>query len=188
MAIAVIGGSGRNVGKTALICSLIASTPELPWTAVKITSHAYPQRGPLWEETTPGQGTDTARYLAAGARRAFLMTTAQAELPIAPLVTVFRSPANLIFESNRIIDIEAPDLSIGVIGGLPAEIKPSFASFLQRADAFAIAADRHLDGLQLPRPAKLFRLTDLGHISPEMLDWLRTRLIRGTPQIEAGPI
>jgi hypothetical protein len=116
------------------------------------------------------------------------MTTAQAELPIAPLVTVFRSPANLIFESNRVIDIEAPDLSIGVIGGLPAEIKPSFASFLQRADAFALAADRLLEGLQLPRQAKLFRLADLGRISPEMLDWLRTRLIRGTPQIEAGPI
>jgi molybdopterin-guanine dinucleotide biosynthesis protein len=177
MAIIVVGGSGRNVGKTSLICGLIAATPELPWTAVKITSHAYGHLEPLWEETTPGQGTDTSRYLAAGARRAFLMTAEQSELPIEVLATVLRSEANVIFESNRIIDQEEADLHIGVIGRLPAEAKPSFESFLRRADAFAIAADQPIDGLQLPQSAKLFRLPILGCVSVEMLDWLRTRLV-----------
>ena len=50
--------------------------PEIPWTAVKITTHEHGrERGqdkttPIWEETAPGEGTDTARYLSAGARRA----------------------------------------------------------------------------------------------------------------------
>jgi hypothetical protein len=176
MAIVVVGGSGRSVGKTSLICGLIAATPELSWTAVKITSHAYGQPGLLWEETTPGQGTDTARYLAVGARRAFLMTTTQPELPIVLLVTQFRSEANLIFESNRITGAEELILRIGVIGGLPAEIKPSFTSFIQHADALAGAADQEIEGLQLPRSVKFFRLSEVGCISPEMLDWLRIRL------------
>ena len=40
MAIIVVCGSGRGVGKTALVCGLIAALPELRWTAWKITSHA----------------------------------------------------------------------------------------------------------------------------------------------------
>ena len=83
MAIVVVGGSDRNVGKTSLICGLIAPLPEFQWAAVKITSHAHGVRDAVWEETAAGQGTDTARYLAAGARRAFLLTATDEELPIA---------------------------------------------------------------------------------------------------------
>jgi hypothetical protein len=43
MAIIVIGGSNRGVGKTALVCGLIAALPEYRWTAVKITTHDHPQ-------------------------------------------------------------------------------------------------------------------------------------------------
>jgi hypothetical protein len=175
MAIVLVGGSGQNVGKTSLICGMIAAMPEFPWTAVKITSHVHVKGESLWEETTAGQGTDTARYLAAGARRAFLVTAPQAEFPAA-LATVFRSETNLIFESNRTIGTREPDLRIGVIGRLPAESKPSFESFMQRADAFAIGAGRAIEGLQLPQSAKRFLLPDSGGISPEMLDWLRMRL------------
>src|SRR5271165_2070122 len=129
MAIVVVGGSGRNVGKTSLICGLIAATPEVPWTAVKITSHSHGQPEPVWEETTPGQGTDTSRFLAAGARRALLMTAEQSELSLAGCAAALGSEGNLIFESNRITTAE-PDLRIGVIGATPEGIKPSFAPFL----------------------------------------------------------
>jgi hypothetical protein len=74
MATIVVGGSNRGVGKTALVCGLIAALPEFRWTAIKITSHDHGQPKPVWEETRPGQGTDTARYLAAGAERALLLT------------------------------------------------------------------------------------------------------------------
>ena len=36
----VVGGQCRKVGKTALIVDIIQATPELRWTAVKITPHA----------------------------------------------------------------------------------------------------------------------------------------------------
>ena len=74
MAIIVVGGSSRGVGKTALVCGLIASLPEFRWTAVKITGHKHGKPEPVWEETTAGQGSDTARYLAAGARWALLVS------------------------------------------------------------------------------------------------------------------
>ena len=62
------------MGKTALVCGLIAALPEFFWTAVKISSHFHGRGEAVWEEATPGNGTDTARYLAAGARRALLAT------------------------------------------------------------------------------------------------------------------
>jgi hypothetical protein len=43
MAIIVVGGSNRGVGKTALVCGLIAALPEYRWNAVKITTHEHPQ-------------------------------------------------------------------------------------------------------------------------------------------------
>jgi molybdopterin-guanine dinucleotide biosynthesis protein len=72
MPIFVVGGSGRSVGKTTLVCGLIAVLPEYRWIAMKITRHVHGERKPVWEETEPGEGTDTARYLAAGAQQHFL--------------------------------------------------------------------------------------------------------------------
>jgi hypothetical protein len=43
MAIIVVGGSNRGVGKTALVCGLVAALPEYRWAAVKITSHEHTQ-------------------------------------------------------------------------------------------------------------------------------------------------
>ncbi len=79
MAIIVVGGGGRGAGKTALVCGLMRALPEIPWTAVKITTHehGHDETTPIWEETAPGGGTDTARYLAAGARRALLVTAGE---------------------------------------------------------------------------------------------------------------
>src|SRR5208282_4039333 len=74
MAVIVVGGGGRGAGKTALVCGLMRALPEISWTAVKITTHEHGKASPIWEETTPGETTDTARYLAAGARRALLVT------------------------------------------------------------------------------------------------------------------
>lgn len=43
MAIIVVGGSNKGVGKTALVCGLIAALPEYRWAAVKISSHMHTQ-------------------------------------------------------------------------------------------------------------------------------------------------
>lgn len=176
MPIILVGGSGRHVGKTSLVCGLIAALPEFEWIAVKVTSHAHGERDAVWEETAAGQGTDTARYLAAGARRAFLLTVTDAKQPFAAIRAAIGTSPNLIFESNRIAGELKPDLCIGVLGGSEIESKPSFATFLDRADALVITGDRELGGLKLSSSAKVFRLARFGWISSEMIEWGRARL------------
>jgi hypothetical protein len=176
MPIVVVGGSGRRVGKTSLLCGILSAFPEYRWIAAKITSHEHGKRETIWEETTRGSGTDTARYLAAGAGRAFLVTAADAKLPIAEIWNAIDSDKNVIFESNRIAGALTPDLCIGVLGGSEMESKSSFEPFSRRADAFVIPADGDAGRLRLPAPAKLFRLLNYDRVSPEMLDWLRARL------------
>ena len=41
MAVIVIGGHSRNVGKTSVVAGLIAALPEFRWTALKITQHGH---------------------------------------------------------------------------------------------------------------------------------------------------
>ena len=176
MPIILVGGSGRNVGKTSLVCGLIAVLPEFRWTAVKITSHAHGERDAVWEETSAGSGTDTARYLAAAALRAFLVTAHEDDLPIAKTWAALGSDVNVIFESNRIVGALKADLCIAVIRGSGTESKPSFEPFCRCADAFVIPVDGDVGELQLPLPATLFRLPNFDRVSPEMLDWLRVRL------------
>jgi Ni2+-binding GTPase involved in maturation of urease and hydrogenase len=176
MATIVVGGSGRGVGKTALVCGLLAALPEFRWTVVKITHHVHEQPQPVWEETEPGQGNDTARCLAAGAERALMVTAGPEELEqiVQPLLqSLQKQQKNLILESNSILRILKPDLCLSVDGGADAVHKASFDIVMERADALVRLADR--DGMvEDMRP--LFQLAAMERISPEMLDWLRGKL------------
>jgi hypothetical protein len=132
----------------------------------------------VWEETQPGPGTDTARYLAAGAQQV-LMVTAEPE-EFAQIVRRFLQPlleeqpqSNLIIESNRILRLLRSDLCLGVDAAPGAVHKPSFGLVMERADALVTLADR--DGIaEGARP--LFHLAAMERISPEMLSWLRGKL------------
>ncbi|HEY1902072.1 MAG TPA: hypothetical protein VGG56_06565 [Terracidiphilus sp.] len=251
MAIIVVGGSNHGVGKTALVCGLIAVLPEYRWNAVKIVTHdhrqsaspgLFPDRSnavegqtriaphtvstpsfrpafgrqvfgrratdklaeteagtasvAIWEETTPGEQTDTARYLAAGAARAMLVFPPDGDLaePLNQLWPRFGRGTNLIFESNSVVHHVRADacLLIHAVAErtLPLpEREPSFIAALNRADAMVAhaAADEVIaDGLCLaapeaahqkpPAPKPIFHLRRLEQISPEMLAWLRLRL------------
>lgn len=183
MAIIVVGGSNRGVGKTALVCGLIAALPEYDWTAVKVTTHDYGNPEPIWEETTPGQGTDTARYLAAGAQRAFFATPAlgsvspDADFPLllGELWSKLGPGAHVLFESNRIVQYLKPDLCLLVHGGT-AWRKDSFSLALPHGDAMVARSDEDgmIEGSEQSKP--IFHLADLERISREMLAWLRERL------------
>ena len=41
MAIVVVGGHSRSVGKTSVVAGLVAAMPERAWTAVKITQYGH---------------------------------------------------------------------------------------------------------------------------------------------------
>jgi hypothetical protein len=199
MPIIVIGGSGKSVGKTSLVCGLIAALPEFHWTAVKITRHKHAagapsmrrftgawvgnldrfqarvSHPPIWEETEPGQATDTARYLASGAHRALLVASEDGSFPLDELSAAVGPGANLIFESNTVAARLQPDLCLGVLGP-EAEVKPSFQPFMRRMDAAVI----HYAGNSLFRQTNpaipLFQLENLKQLSSEMLTWVRGKL------------
>lgn len=175
MAVIVVGGSGRGAGKTALICGLISALPEIAWTAIKITTHAHGKPMPIWEETTAGQEADTARYLAAGAKRALLVTADDAELgPIVQQVLEqSRPPGGVIFESNRVLRCLQPDLCLSAALSLKGERKESFDLVEQRMDAMVeLAGHDHV----IPGEKLCFHLVSLERISAPMLAWLRERL------------
>jgi hypothetical protein len=185
LAIIVVGGSSRGAGKTALVCGLIAALQEFRWTAVKITTHDHGLAKPIWEETTAGQGTDTGRYLAAGAQRALLATPLLLTRgPVADFPTLLNGirarlgrGADLIFESNSVVNHVKPDLCLAVHGSLDhARNKPSFSYVVQCADAMVAHsdADRMVGGNENTKP--VFHLAALERISPEMLGWVRLKL------------
>ena len=181
MAIVVVGGSGRGVGKTTLICGLIAALPERSWIAVKVSSHVHDTLPPVWEEREAGQGTDTARYRVAGARRAFLLAAPEATaLPrvLDQLWEECEAGANFIFESNRILDYVRPDLCLMVQAG--TDPKPSFSHAVRVADAIVVHADTDQvlsENLAAERrPIPVFHLASFEQISPAMRTFVLQRL------------
>jgi hypothetical protein len=164
------------VGKTSLVCGLIRALPEFGWTAVKITSHEHGKLESIWEETRAGQGTDTARYLAAGARRSLLVTALGDELPFDSMRAALGEDSSIVFESNRIASQWKTDLCIGVLGGPLGAIKPSFQPFLERADAFVSQIGVDASAFHLHHNAWTFPLVKLDCVSPEMLTWLKARI------------
>ena len=177
----VVGGATKGVGKTSLICALIAAFPEFQWTAVKVTSHTYGQHGPVWEQiidrpATPAeQGTDTARYLTAGARRAILVTASPFGLSLVDIRTALGTDTNVIFESNTIINFLDPDLCLAIVGRSHSDSKPSFEPLIRRADAL-VSSTGSAERLNFAPSVPRFDLPAPDRISDEMLAWLQRRL------------
>jgi len=174
----------KKEGKTTLVCGLIAALDDFRWTAVKITSEPHNNLPPIYEENSAGPETDTARYLAAGAARAFLLTVPR-EPDLADVLDEFwpriGRGANLIFESNRVASHVRADACL-LIQGDPREGagKPSYYRAAQFADALVVRGDADLmvaDGMKMegqPR-GPIFNLKQLDRISVEMNIWLKQR-------------
>jgi hypothetical protein len=114
--IVVVGGQARKVGKTTVMCRIISATKELGWTAVKLTSHRH-------GGSRAHQG-DTERYMEAGAARGALIHSPD-DLPGA---------ANLIIESNAVLDTLTPDLFVFVVDPSNPQWKDSARRVFPRAD------------------------------------------------------
>lgn len=198
MAIVVVGGSGKDVGKTALVCAVISALREFGWTAVKITGHDY---GPtdvsgiasgvaesgagnskpaIFEESKPGSETDTERYLAAGARRALLVTRVGRDMPIDEIRRALDADQNVIFESNRIVDAVKPDVCLALVGSAAAERKASFLRLLHVADAVVCVGADAGEIAETPKGIPRFRLESTEKLTPIIETWIRARLI--TPE------
>jgi hypothetical protein len=156
----VIGGHTRSIGKTQLVCEVIAAFPLAHWIAGKITQYGHgvcAQNGDNCDcaptehvcainwETQSGSGTDSARFLAAGAQRSFWLRTKQgflAEgLPLlrAALQETLRDagtdPPPLIVESYSLLQFLRPSLYLAVLDPAKEDFKDSARAALDRADA-----------------------------------------------------
>ena len=131
--IVVVGGAARKVGKTRAVCQLIEATRAGAWIAVKITSHSHGadlDAPVVQEEHVGGPASDSARYLAAGARRAFYIRSRPEHIAEA----VRQIPAgNWVIESNAVVQVLTPDLMI-YVRSAEGERKPSAVDIERRAD------------------------------------------------------
>jgi len=157
MAIVVVGGHSRDVGKTSVVAALIARLPEMRWTAFKITQFGHgfctangepcdcqtdEHTVAVSEERDSQSGTDSARFLAAGALRSFWVRTRIGNLAAAMprLRKEIAAAQNVILESNSIMGFLRPDLYLSVLDQAKADFKDSARLFLDRADALLVRA------------------------------------------------
>ncbi len=155
MAIVVVGGHTRNVGKTSVVAGLIAAMPDRQWTAVKITQFGHgvcsangepcdcetaDHTIAISEERDRESGTDTSRYLGAGALRSLWVRTRQGQLAEAmPRVRrLLAESENVIVESNSILRFLQPDVSLSVLDPAVRDFKPSAMRYLDRVDGIIV--------------------------------------------------
>jgi hypothetical protein len=203
MAIVVVGGHTRNIGKTSVVAGLIAAMPEMHWTAFKITQFGHGMCSANGEpcdcetaehtlavsEELPGgdSTTDSGRYLAAGAARSFWVRTRQGDLSEAmPRIRKEIAQAeNVVIESNSIMRFLRPDLYLSVLDPETADFKDSAKYFLDRADAVLLAQGE----LQFPQwkgvSLKLVAGTPIlpmrppEYVTDEVVQFVRERLRSG---------
>jgi hypothetical protein len=197
----VVGGHTRSIGKTQLVCDLIAAFPEANWVAGKITQYGHgvcAQNGEdcdcapdehvcaiSWQ-TRSDDGTDSGRFLAAGAQRSFWLRTKQGflaegmpllraalkEVPPSP----DHGPRNLILESNTLLQFWKPSLYLMVLDPTKADFKDSARLQIDRASAFVLR-----QALPDPRNAS----------AQPAWTGVPMQLFRGKPQLlqhEGGPL
>ena len=184
--IIVVGGHTRSIGKTQLVCDVIAAFPGANWIAGKITQYGHgvcAQNGEDCDcaptehvcafewETRVDTGTDSARFLAAGARRSFWLRTKQgflAEgLPVlrTALQETFASATGeglpLILESNSLLQFLKPSLYFAVVDPTKEDFKDSARAALDRADALVLRGSPDAFSATAPTwtqlPSKLLR-------------------------------
>jgi hypothetical protein len=188
MAIVVVGGQARNVGKTCLVANLIRAVPERRWTAVKITQHEHdlpPEASYVIREECDASGdADTARYLRAGARRALLLSARPGRLgdAIPALRRELGRADDVILESNSVLEFLEPDVYLAVLDPAITDFKSSARQFLQQASAVVLNEperrnfrwDKALLEQVMRKP--IFRVRPPHYLTPDLVEFVRKKL------------
>lgn len=206
MALVVVGGHSRSVGKTSVVAGLIAALPEYHWTALKITQFGHgicsadgkpcdcdtgdDHFRALSDERDRSGRTDTSRFLVAGADRSIWVRTRQGRLSeaIPDIQRKIAGAENVIMESNSIVRFLEPDVYISVLDAGNKDFKVSAMEFLDRADA-VILHKRTTDG---PAAWELVRLEQIAskptfviqpppYVTPEVVEFVRGKLLATQP-------
>jgi hypothetical protein len=199
MALIVIGGHSRSVGKTSVVAGLIAALPEYNWTAVKIAQYGHgvcsmdgepchcatdDHSWAISEELDRSGESDTSRFLAAGAARAWWVRTEQGRLAEAmpALRGKVAEAKNAILESNSILRFLRPDLYLTVLDPATADFKRSAQEFLDRADAVILHQGEGTElawreiSLKPVARRPMFRISPPPYVTPQIIEFVRRRL------------
>ena len=135
------------------------------------------------EERAPATGTDSGRFLAAGAVRSLWVRTRQGNLAQAmPRIRKEMERAeHAIFESNSILQFLRPDLYLTVLDHGTADFKESARLFLDRADAVLVRSaglEPHWNGvsLRLVEGKPQFEISPPEYMSDEVVEFVEQRL------------
>jgi hypothetical protein len=198
MAIVVIGGHSRSVGKTSVVAGLIAALRDFDWTAVKITQYGHgvcsangqpcdcataDHAWAITEERDRSGESDTSRFLIAGAARVFWARTEQGHLAEAmpTLRKRLAGARNVIIESNSVLKFLRPDVYLTVLDPATTDFKNSAREFLDRANAVILHAalggpEWQSVSLKPVANRPMFRIMPPEYITPEIVNFVRSQL------------
>jgi len=200
MAIVVVGGHSRSVGKTSVVAGLISALSEFHWTALKITQYGHgicsadgaacdcataDHSWAVSEEHNRDGDSDTSRFLAAGADEVLWVRTQQGRLAEAmpSLRSKIAGAKNVIIESNSVIRFLRPDLYLLVLDPMTTDFKTSAREFMDRADAIILhqgwGGRPKWDGVSLKPVADrpVFPINPPPYVTAELVDFLQARLL-----------
>jgi len=104
-------------------------------------------------------GTDTARFLEAGARRVFWVWARRSAVKraVSGLMGRLRGGENLIVEGNSFARAARPDVTVMVAAAGPGEMKASARAILRKVDIVVLKADRGDTAQDVARAVKWWR-------------------------------
>ena len=198
MAVIVVGGHSRSVGKTSVVAGLISALPEFDWTAVKITQYGHgicsangeacdcatgDHSWAITEERDRSGESDTSRFLVAGAAHSLWVRTEQGRLAEAmpTLRKRLENATNVIIESNSIMKFLRPNLYLTVLDPSTADFKNSAREFLDRADAVILHRDNgetawNRISLKPVADRPVFQVTPPTYVTQEIAAFVRPAL------------
>ncbi len=199
MAVVVVGGHSRNIGKTSVAAGLMAAMPDKRWTALKITQHGHgictingrkcdcavdEHRYSIVEEEDRSGRKDTSRFLLAGASRSLWIRVKQGQLALAMprLREIIDSQPFVMIESNSVLNFIHPDLYLIVLRFDVEDFKESAREMLGRCDAAVVIESKTKKPVwgRIPKEMlagiPVFPVSPPGFVSDDLVKLLRLRL------------
>lgn len=193
MAIVVVGGHSKNVGKTSVVAGLIVAMPEMQWIAIKVSTsgHGICSGGDceclnaahsvaVTEAKVASAATDSERFLAAGAVRAFWVRTRAENLAEAmPWIRgELERAENVVIESNSVLEFLQPDVYLSVSDPAVEDFKDSARRYLGRADAVLVPEAARHEGLKLLQGTTVLLMRPPVYVTREIVEFVKKRLGR----------
>jgi hypothetical protein len=200
VAIVVVGGHSRSVGKTSVVAGVISALREYDWTAVKITQYGHgvcstngmpcecataDHAWAISEEKNRDGESDTSRFLLAGASCALWVRTEQGRLAEAmpALRERIERSRHVIIESNSVMKFLPPDMYLTVLDPATKDFKTSAQQFLDRASAVILHENGETTqtlwqsvSLKPVVTRPVFRIAPPTYVTPEIVNFVRQHM------------